>query len=127
MSDSQVPRYPALKAQVKSSNSSFFLGGGVNRVLKTTQLLIELHAGNSKLMNTSQIMDQWQTFFDHPGGGQLGLIVAMLDIGSIASFWMVPFFADNYGRRTPLVIGNVIEITGALLSAFANGHGSQYS
>lgn len=40
-------------------------------------------------MNTSQIMDQWQTSFGHPTGGQLGLLVAMLDIGSLGSFWMV--------------------------------------
>lgn len=77
-------------------------------------------------MNTSQIMNQWQSYFNNPGGAQLGLIVAMLDIGSIASFWMIPFFADNYGRKTPILIGNVIEITGALLSAFANGQGSEY-
>lgn len=77
-------------------------------------------------MNTSQIMNQWQSYFNNPGGAQLGLIVAMLDIGSIASFWMIPFFADNYGRKMPILIGNVIEITGALLSAFANGKGSEY-
>lgn len=70
-------------------------------------------------------MNQWQSYFNNPGGAQLGLIVAMLDIGSIASFWMIPFFADNYGRKTPILIGNVIEITGALLSAFANGQGSK--
>lgn len=71
-------------------------------------------------------MNQWQSYFNNPGGAQLGLIVAMLDIGSIASFWMIPFFADNYGRKMPILIGNVIEITGALMSAFANGQGSEY-
>lgn len=40
-------------------------------------------------MNTSQIMDQWQESFDHPKGGRLGIIVAILDIGSLSSFWMV--------------------------------------
>lgn len=76
-------------------------------------------------MNTSQIMDQWQIFFNRPTGGELGLLVAMLDIGSLASFWMVPYLADNYGRKLPLLIGNVTEILGALLAAFANGKGSE--
>jgi hypothetical protein len=40
-------------------------------------------------MNTSQIMNQWQDYFGHPGGGNLGIIVAIMDIGSLASFWMV--------------------------------------
>lgn len=40
-------------------------------------------------MNTSQIMNQWQESFGHPGGGQLGIIVAILDIGSLSSFWIV--------------------------------------
>lgn len=43
----------------------------------------------SKLMNTSQIMDQWQESFGKPSGGQLGIIVAILDIGAVSSFWMV--------------------------------------
>lgn len=40
-------------------------------------------------MNTSQIMDQWQTSFGNPTGGTLGILVAMLDIGALGSFWMV--------------------------------------
>lgn len=43
----------------------------------------------SKLMNTSQIMNQWQESFGRPSGGQLGIIVAILDIGAVSSFWMV--------------------------------------
>lgn len=46
-------------------------------------------------MNTSQVMDQWQESFDNPTGGQLGILVAMLDIGSLGSFWMV------YGPTRP--------------------------
>lgn len=40
-------------------------------------------------MNTSQVMDQWQAHFDRPTGGRLGIIVAILDNGSLCSFWMV--------------------------------------
>ncbi|KAI8204043.1 Lactose permease [Colletotrichum sp. SAR 10_65] len=68
-------------------------------------------------------MDQWQTSFEHPTGGRLGIIVAILDIGSLCSFWMVPFFADNYGRKVPIIIGCVIETIGAFIGAFSSGQG----
>ncbi|KAL2275844.1 hypothetical protein FJTKL_01515 [Diaporthe vaccinii] len=74
-------------------------------------------------MNTSQVMDQWQVHFDRPTGGRLGIIVAILDIGSLCSFWMVPFFADTYGRKTPIIIGCVVEAIGAFIGAFSNGYG----
>ncbi|KAF5510520.1 Lactose permease [Colletotrichum siamense] len=78
---------------------------------------------DAKLMNTSQVMDQWQTSFEHPTGGRLGIIVAILDIGSLCSFWMVPFFADNYGRKVPIIIGCVIETIGAFIGAFSSSQG----
>lgn len=71
-------------------------------------------------------MDQWEDYFDRPSGGRLGVLVAMLDIGSLASFWMVPYFADTYGRKAPIIIGCITEAIGVLLGAFANGQGSQY-
>lgn len=70
-------------------------------------------------------MVQWGEFFGDPSGGGLGIIVAMLDIGSLASFWMVPFFADHYGRKCPIIIGCAIEAIGALIGTFANGTGSE--
>ncbi|KAF6799584.1 hypothetical protein CSOJ01_12397 [Colletotrichum sojae] len=81
---------------------------------------------DAKLMNTSQVMDQWQSSFDHPTGGRLGIIVAILDIGSLSSFWMVPFFADNYGRKAPIIIGCVIETIGALIGLSPAAKGVLY-
>ncbi|KAK1687365.1 sugar transporter [Colletotrichum godetiae] len=78
---------------------------------------------DAKLMNTSQVMDQWQNSFNHPAGGRLGLIVAILDIGSLSSFWMVPYFADKYGRKMPIIIGCVIETIGAFIGALSNSEG----
>ncbi|KAK2748466.1 MFS hexose [Colletotrichum kahawae] len=78
---------------------------------------------DTKLMNTSQVMDQWQNSFEHPTGGRLGILVAILDIGSLCSFWMVPFFADNYGRKVPIIIGCVIETIGAFIGAFSSSQG----
>ncbi|KAK1635794.1 sugar transporter [Colletotrichum phormii] len=82
---------------------------------------------DAKLMNTSQVMDQWQSSFNHPAGGRLGLIVAILDIGSLSSFWMVPYCADKYGRKMPIIIGCVIETIGAFIGALSNSEGSACS
>lgn len=60
-------------------------------------------------MNTSQVMDQWQVHFDRPTGGRLGIIVAILDIGSLCSFWMVQ--VDPTERRLA-----AIRVNGRLLT-----------
>ncbi|KAJ0286056.1 hypothetical protein CBS470a_006114 [Colletotrichum nupharicola] len=36
---------------------------------------------------------------------------------------MVPFFADNYGRKVPIIIGCVIETIGAFIGAFSSSQG----
>lgn len=38
------------------------------------------------MLNSSQVMDEWQNYFGHPEGGKLGILNAIYQIGSIASF-----------------------------------------
>lgn len=38
------------------------------------------------MLNTSQNLDSWQKFFGTPSGSQLGLMNAVYQIGSLASF-----------------------------------------
>lgn len=45
----------------------------------------------------------------------LGLLGALYQIGSLASIGIVPFVADHYGRKLPIVIGCIIMIAGALM------------
>jgi MFS family permease len=49
----------------------------------------------------------------------------MYNIGSILSFFVVPYVADAFGRRITIVIGCIIMIGGAVLSAFCNGYNSE--
>ncbi|WQF77640.1 Putative major facilitator, sugar transporter, major facilitator superfamily [Colletotrichum destructivum] len=65
--------------------------------------------------NSVQNFSSWQEFFDHPKGGQLGLLSALYQIGSLVSIPMVPWVADNFGRRIPIIIGCVIMVAGAIL------------
>lgn len=78
------------------------------------------------MLNTSQNLDQWQLYFHHPGGSTLGLMNAIYQIGSLCSFPLVPYMADWWGRKVPIVAGGLLMILGALLGAFCNGYGSKY-
>ncbi|KAH6666285.1 putative lactose permease [Halenospora varia] len=75
------------------------------------------------MLNTSQNLDQWQKYFNHPKGSTLGLMNAIYQIGSLASFPLVPYMADWWGRRTPIAVGCVLMILGGLIGAFCNGYG----
>ncbi|KAI1105492.1 general substrate transporter [Jackrogersella minutella] len=69
--------------------------------------------------NSVQVFDTWKAFFNNPEGSQLGLLAALYQIGSLGSIPLVPIFADNFGRKTPIIIGCVIMIVGAVLQGTA--------
>ncbi|KAH6955902.1 general substrate transporter [Ilyonectria sp. MPI-CAGE-AT-0026] len=76
------------------------------------------------MVNTSQQMDKWKTYFPEvEDNNKLGILINMYNIGSIVSFFIVPYMADNLGRKPTIMIGCVIMITGALISTFCNGYG----
>jgi sugar porter (SP) family MFS transporter len=78
---------------------------------------------DGSMLNSSQVMDEWQEYFDHPEGSRLGLLNAIYQIGSIASFPFAPFMADHFGRKIPIAVGCLIMILGAFLSAFSTSDG----
>ncbi|KAJ4382711.1 hypothetical protein N0V86_001933 [Didymella sp. IMI 355093] len=71
------------------------------------------------MMNSSQQMDRWTAYFDKPDDNRLGIMNNAYNIGSIASFFLVPFAAEWWGRKIPIAIGCAIMIAGALVSTFA--------
>lgn len=72
------------------------------------------------MMNSSQQMKRWEVFFDSPKKNKLGLMNNAYNIGSIISFFLVPFFTQAVGRKIPIATGCIIMIGGAFLSAFSN-------
>jgi hypothetical protein len=46
------------------------------------------------MMNSSQQMKRWDAYFDAPKGNRLGLMNNMYNIGSIISFFIVPFYTQ---------------------------------
>jgi len=71
------------------------------------------------MMNSSQQMARWETYFDSPKGGRLGIMNNMYNIGSIVSFFLVPFYTQWIGRKIPIATGCLIMIAGALVSTFS--------
>jgi MFS family permease len=65
---------------------------------------------DGQMLNTSQLMEPWQDYFDHPLGSRLGLMNNAFNIGSIVSFFLVPFTTDHFGRKIPIALGCVISM-----------------
>ncbi|XP_044716064.1 sugar transporter domain-containing protein [Hirsutella rhossiliensis] len=76
------------------------------------------------LQNTSQQMDAWKAFFpDHADVNKLGILINMYNIGSITAFFIAPYMADIWGRKPTIMVGCVIMIAGACVTAFSSGYG----
>lgn len=93
------------------------------------------------LMNANQQIDKFKEYYvehgnvfwlDEEGEYQkdenlLGIMVNMFNIGSIISFFITPYIADRFGRKPTIMIGCVIMVIGAFISAFTNGYGSKFA
>jgi MFS family permease len=82
---------------------------------------------DGSLVYTSQLITPWSDFFGESvvNANTLGLLVNMFNIGSILSFFITPYIADNYGRKPAIVAGCFFMILGGCLTAFCNGYGSE--
>jgi len=81
------------------------------------------------LVNVSQQISLWREFFGddvNVDDNKLGVLVNVFNIGSIVSFFITPYVADHYGRRTAIVVGCCFMVLGGCLTAFCNGYGSGY-
>jgi sugar porter (SP) family MFS transporter len=72
------------------------------------------------MMNSSQQMDRWKIYFDNPDDNRLGLMNNAYNLGSIVSFFIVPFLTQAVGRKIPIAAGCVIMIAGAAISCFSS-------
>ena len=90
------------------------------------------------LVNISQHIRAWNWYFfpeykENPDlvdpilDSKLAILVNMFNIGSVISFFITPFVADNYGRKTAILCGCSIMMVGGFLTAFCTGYGSECS
>lgn len=70
------------------------------------------------------MIDLWKDYFPEVADtNKLGLLVNMMNIGSIVSFFITPYVADHFGRRIAIITGCLFMCLGGCLSAFANTFG----
>ena len=70
---------------------------------------------DGSMMNGLQTVEQWDNFFGNPRSAQLGLMSAIMSLGSICSTPVAPWVADRFGRRWGITVGSIIMIIGAII------------
>ncbi|TDZ32841.1 Lactose permease [Colletotrichum spinosum] len=70
---------------------------------------------DGSMMNSLQTVSYFDDFFDNPRGAVLGLMSAVMALGSICSTPIAPWVADRFGRRWGITVGSLIMIVGAIL------------
>jgi MFS family permease len=79
---------------------------------------------DASLLNGLQAMDQWNDYFNDPGGNTLGLISASLFLPAIITPYIASFISDRFGRKITLAVGSLLLILGAFINAFAKDLGT---
>ncbi|KAK7676718.1 hypothetical protein QCA50_020294 [Cerrena zonata] len=74
---------------------------------------------DGSLLNSFQSLPTWQSYFNNPTGGRLGLLNAIQNIGSLAGYPFAPYLSDGLGRRPAIWIGSTIMIVAVALQAAA--------
>lgn len=70
---------------------------------------------DGSMMNSLQTVSYWDDYFGQPRGAELGLMSAIMSLGSICSTPIAPWVADRFGRRWGITTGSCIMILGAIL------------
>lgn len=74
---------------------------------------------DGSMMNGLQTLPPWQEKFNHPHGSILGILNAIMPIGSICAIPFVPYTVDLLGRRMGILIGCLIMVFGVVLQTIA--------
>ncbi|RAH75295.1 hexose transporter protein [Aspergillus aculeatinus CBS 121060] len=78
---------------------------------------------DGSMMNGLQTLYYWKDYFHNPGGSKLGILSAIMSLGSLAALPAVPYTADYLGRRMGVLIGCLIMILGVVLQAVSANYG----
>jgi len=73
-------------------------------LLSTVILVSATNGFDGSMMNNLQIISYWHDYFN-PSSSQLGLLNAILSVGSICAIPISPILADWRGRRFAIIIG----------------------
>ncbi|KAG8216727.1 hexose transporter [Butyriboletus roseoflavus] len=63
---------------------------------------------DGSMMNGLQSLTQWESTFNYPSAGNLGLLNAIQNIGALAGYPFAPYLSDGVGRRRAVWFGAAI-------------------
>ncbi|ANB11764.1 glucose-inactivated glycerol proton symporter STL1 [Sugiyamaella lignohabitans] len=69
------------------------------------------------MMNGLQTLDLWQEYFNYPNPPTLGLLNAIISVGSTLAVPIAPFFADKIGRKWTVFIGSIVIFIGVTVQS----------
>ncbi|KIV94782.1 hypothetical protein PV10_02514 [Exophiala mesophila] len=78
---------------------------------------------DGSMMNGLQTLDPWKDYFHHPRGGKIGILNAIMSIGSLSAIPFVPYAADFLGRRAGILLGCLIMLVGVVLQSISTNFG----
>ncbi|KKK16915.1 hexose transporter protein [Aspergillus rambellii] len=78
---------------------------------------------DGSMMNGLQTLEPWQEYFNYPKGSLLGILSAIMSLGSLAALPVVPYAADYLGRRMGILMGCLIMILGVILQSISANYG----
>jgi len=77
---------------------------------------------DGSMLNGLQSMDTWKDKFNHPTGYHLGGLANGMMFGGVASWPIMPYVTDRWGRKIPIAAGCVLIIIGAIIQAVSNSY-----
>ncbi|KII86878.1 hypothetical protein PLICRDRAFT_55774 [Plicaturopsis crispa FD-325 SS-3] len=78
---------------------------------------------DGSMMNGLQSLPQWQNDFNHPTGQKLGLLSAIMNIGSLAAYPFAPYLSDGIGRRLTVFVGAAIMASATIIQTASQSVG----
>ncbi|KDQ59924.1 hypothetical protein JAAARDRAFT_175447 [Jaapia argillacea MUCL 33604] len=70
---------------------------------------------DGSMMNGLQSLTQWNVAFNYPNGGELGLLSAIQNIGSLCAYPFAPYLCDGWGRRKTVIFGALLMVGATIL------------
>ncbi|KIM70614.1 hypothetical protein SCLCIDRAFT_157389 [Scleroderma citrinum Foug A] len=70
---------------------------------------------DGSMMNGLQSLPQWQSAFNHPSNGMLGVLNAIQNIGTLAGYPFIAYLSDGIGRRKTMFLGSTIMLAATAL------------
>ncbi|KAH3678925.1 hypothetical protein WICMUC_001351 [Wickerhamomyces mucosus] len=79
---------------------------------------------DGSLLNGLQSLESWQEYFHKPTGAKLGVLSCGFSIGNLIVLIAISsWISDRYGRKVPILLGQLLSIVGAVIQGSSKNYG----